>query len=183
MTEELISLQGALFAEFDEPELARGAYIELRTRGYGRLETYSPFPITPQQAHQPGGWPTFATFVFALGFVGAAVGYLVQWYANVRAYALNIGGRPTHAVLAFVLPSFEALVLFAALASFFGLLIVLRLPRLWRPVFEIDGFERAGIDRYWVVVGLGSGGGDLARTTRELEAMRAVRVIHVVGES
>ena len=130
----------------------------------------------------PDHWPALAIPMFALGTIGGVAGYAVQWYANARSYALNIGGRPAHAALPFILPSLEALLLFAGLTAFAGLLIALRLPRLWRPVFEIDGFERASIDRYWVAVGLGSGGGDLARTTRELVSMQPLRILHVAAE-
>jgi len=179
----LISRHGALYAEFAEPEQARCAYVELRAQGYARLETHSPFPLTAEQEHGPHRWTWPPIVVFALAAVGAVSGYSVQWYANVRAYPLNIGGRPTHAVLAFIPMTFEALVLFAVVACFVGVLIVLRLPRLWRPEFEIDGFERAAIDRYWVIVGLGSGGGDLERTTGELRSMHPLRIVHAMDDA
>ena len=179
----VVSRHGTLFAEFASPEQARGAYIELRARGYARLETYSPYPLTKEQQHGPESSTGLGIIVFALALFGAVTAYLVQWYVNVDRYPLNIGGRPTHAVLAFIPATFETLLLFGALACFVGVLILLRLPRLWRPELEIDGFERAGIDRHWVVVGLGSGGGDLDRTTRELRALHPLRIVHVMDEA
>jgi len=178
----MVSPDGALFAEFADPDAARRAYAELSARGYERLQSYAPSPLPRDQAHPRDDWPALVIPMFALGTIGGVAGYAVQWYANARSYALNIGGRPAHAALPFILPSLEALLLFAGLTAFAGLLIALRLPRLWRPVFEIDGFERASIDRYWVAVGLGSGGGDLARTTRELVSMQPLRILHVAAE-
>ena len=43
-------------------------------------------------------------------------------------------------------------VLFAGLAAVFGWAWLCRLPRLWHPVFEVEGFERASIDRYFLAV-------------------------------
>src|SRR5438045_34465 len=135
MTEPIVSRSGALFAEFERADEARRAYDELRGRGYARLETYSPFPLTADQAHDPGPWSALA------------------------------------------------IVVFAGLAAFVVLLVALRLPRLWQPALEIDGVERAVLDGYWVAVGLGTGGGDVERSTRELEALHARRILQVTAES
>lgn len=182
MSGTVVSLHGTLLAEFDRPEAARHAYVELRERGYVRLDSYSPFPLTTDQARRPGAWPALAIVVVAAAFAGGVSAYLVQWFANVRSYALDLGGRPAHALPAFVPVTFEAVVLLAGVTTVVGMLIALRLPRLWRPELEIGGFERSSRDRYWVVVGLGSGGGDPARTTRELRSLGAVRVVHLARE-
>ena len=34
--------------------------------------------------------------------------------------------------------------------GFVVLLVLARLPELWHPVFDVPGFERASIDRFWV---------------------------------
>ena len=182
MTRELISRNGALFAEFDDPEVARRALDALRARGYTYLDTFSPFPLTVEQARKPAPWPALAIIVFVVATIGALAGYLVQWYANARSYPLNIGGRPANAIPAFFVASVESLLLLGVVTVFVGLLIALRLPRLWRPINEIDGFDRSSIDRYWIVVRLGSGGGDIVRTDQELQALKAVRVLHGVTE-
>ncbi|HKN58485.1 MAG TPA: DUF3341 domain-containing protein [Gemmatimonadaceae bacterium] len=185
MSKDFIARDGALFAEFDDAELARRALDNLSARGYRNLETFFPFPMTSDQATNQLGWPALAMVVFALAAVGAAVGYFVQWYANAVSYPLNIGGRPAHAVLPFFVSALESLLLFGGVAAFVALLVALRLPRLWRPVYEIEGFERASIDRYWIAVGMGLGGDDddFARIDRELRSMNAVRVVRVTEET
>src|SRR5437667_385281 len=77
----------------------------------------------------------------------------------------------------------RSLLLFGGVATFVGLLVALRLPRLWRPIYELEGFEGASIDRYWIAIGLDSRGVDLARTDQELRSMNAVRVLHVAEET
>lgn len=179
----ILSLEGAVVAAFDRADDASRAMDQLRARGYTRIESYSPFPLTSEDGRRRDRWPALAIIVFAAGATGALLGYLVQWYANAYSYPLNIGGRPTHAVAAFIYPSVEALILCAGLATFVGVLVAMRLPRLWRPELEIEQLERSSTDRFWIAVGLGSGGGDLDRTSRELRTLRATRVIHVVAES
>lgn len=182
MTARLFSLDGALFAEFDDPDGAMEALMELRERGYAKLESYSAFPLATKLPPRGGVWLPLAILTFAAAALGGVAGYLVQWYANAASYPLDIGGRPTHAAPSFVYPTIEAIILVAGLTIFVGLFAALRLPRLWRPELEIDQFERVSDDRFWVSVGLGSGGGDLHRTTGELVDLGARRVVHVLGE-
>jgi hypothetical protein len=169
----------ALLAEFSSADEAVRALEHLRARGYERLETYAPFPLTEEDAQATGGWRLLGILAFAAGAVGALVGYAVQWYVNARSYPLNIGGRPAHAVAAFVPATFETAVLFPALATLVTLLVALRLPRLWEPLFEIDGFERTSADRFWVAVDLGDATAQPELTTRELIALGPLRVVRV----
>jgi len=110
--------------------------------------------------------------------VGMVLAYGIQWWANVHDYPLNSGGRPVHAVPAFLLATFEGTVLCAALAAFFGLMIWLRLPRLWAPIDEVDGFGRASVDRFWIAVGATGTGDD---GTRAAEIMRDAGALHTIG--
>jgi hypothetical protein len=48
--------------------------------------------------------------------------------------------------------TFETGILATALSSFFILFWVLGLPRLTHPLFKLDGFERASLDRFWLTV-------------------------------
>jgi hypothetical protein len=174
-----VSGRGALLAEFATADEAGRALQQLRSRGYERLETYAPFPLTEEDAHAPGGWRALAIAVFAAGALGALAAYAVQWYVNARSYALDIGGRPAHAVPAFIPATFETAVLAAALGAFFGVLVVLRLPRLWQPLFEIDGFERASVDRFWVAVHLDDVTTEPDLATGELAALGPLRVLRL----
>lgn len=166
-------------AEFDDPEALRAALLTLRAKGYTRLDSYSPYPV-------PGVDPLLGlrrsrlpVVVFVVGALGALASYAIQWYADAWDYPLNIGGRPAHATTAFIPPTFEGLILSAALAAFIGVLVILRLPRLWKPVFEIDGFERASIDRFWLAVDGRDHRAAADVTPRELEALRPLRVVRL----
>jgi hypothetical protein len=171
----------AYFAEFASAAAMREALTTLREKGYTGLETFSPFDV-PGVESPDVPRSRLPLVAFGAGLLGAAVSYAVQWYANVRSYPLDIGGRPTHAVPAFLVSTFEGAVLLAAVAVFVGVLVTLRLPKLWRPVFEIDGFERTSVDRYWVAISLRDPRAEPGLTARELEALRPLRIVRLEAE-
>jgi len=175
-----VSERGSAFlAEFATVDAMRGAVRALRAKGYTRLETYSPYPVPDVLALLDAPRSRLPLAVFVGGLAGAVVSYVVQWYADAWSYPLNVGGRPAHATTAFIPSTFEGTILAAALTAFVGLLVILRLPRPWKPVFEIDGFERATIDRFWVAVDARDRRGDATLTPRELWALQPLRVVHL----
>jgi hypothetical protein len=121
--------------------------------------------------------------VFLAGLLGGIASYVIQWYANAYAYPLDIGGRPAHAVPAFIIPTFEGTVLCAAIAAFIGFFVVTRLPQPWHPMFEIDGFERATVDRYWLAVDASDRRGAPDLTLRELRSLSPLRIVRLEAES
>jgi hypothetical protein len=142
-------LRGVM-AEFPTPEALERAYEALRLAGFVRLDTWTPFPIRGLVRKQPDssiGW-----IMLVAGLVGGAAGYLVQWWVHVRAFPIDVGGRPLHSAPAFIPITFESAVLASAVTGFFAMLWLARLPRLHHPVFEVDGFERASVDRFWLGV-------------------------------
>jgi hypothetical protein len=167
---------GACMAEFGSARELTEAVRAFSARGYTRLETYSPVPLA---AGIPRKRSRLPVVVFIAGAIGGVLSYLIQWYANAYAYPLDIGGRPAHAIPAFLIPTFEGTVLAASLAAFIGFFVIARLPQPWHPVFEIDGFERATVDRYWLAVDAADPHFAPDRTVRELEALAPLRVVQL----
>lgn len=164
---------GVYMAEFENAAALSRAARAFHDKGYRMIETYSPVPVegvTYSRSRLP-------KFVFAVGALGGLLSYGIQWYANAYSYPLNLGGRPSHATTAFLIPTFEGTVLSAALAAFFGVFWILRLPTLWHPVFEIPGFERATVDRYWLAVDARDPRGDPTLTPNELREFSPLRVL------
>lgn len=167
---------GGYLAEFASAEELLDALGRLRAGGYTELEWYAPYPVRepqPEGVHVKSPLPKI---IFGAGLIGAVASYGIQWYANVWSYPLDIGGRPVHAVPSFIVSTFEGTVLCAALAAFFGVLGVMRLPRLWWPEFEVDGFERASIDRYWVRISAADPHCRSDATPNDLRSAGALRV-------
>jgi hypothetical protein len=171
---------GAYLAEFGSAGELTTAVRVFSEKGYTRLETYSPVPLSLDIPRPASRLPVV---VFFAGLLGGIASYAIQWYANVYTYPLDIGGRPAHAVPAFIIPTFEGTVLCASLAAFIGFFVIARLPAPWHPVFEIDGFERATIDRYWLAVDASDRRDAPDGAVRELWSLSPLRVVHLEARS
>ena len=165
---------GAYAAEFASAEALSDAVRALGAKGYTRVETYSPVPLTHGVPQSRSRLPSI---VFLGGLLGAIASYAIQWYADAYAYPIDIGGRPAHAIPAFLIPTFEGAVLCAALTAFFGFFVIARLPRLWHPIFELDGFERTTADRYWLAIDAVDRRSGPDVTIHELRELGPVRVV------
>ncbi len=104
-----------LMAEFDTStelvEAARAAYAA----GYRKMDAYSPFPI--EEASEAIGFHKSRVPLVVLlgGLLGGLSGFGLQYWINVIAYPLNIGGKPYDSWPAFIVPTFEMTILFAGL--------------------------------------------------------------------
>ncbi len=140
-----------MMAEFDRPERLIEAAKQARKARYRAVDAYSPFPIeelTGVLALRDRRIPILTALG---GLIGAAFGFGLQVYTNF-AYPIDIGGRPLVAVPAFMLITFELGVLGAVLAAILGMLVLNRLPRLHHPVFDVETFHLASMDKFFLVV-------------------------------
>ena len=167
---------GTYAAEFASADELAAALRVLYDKGYTRVETYSPVAMTNAARESRSRLPIA---VFIAGLVGGIASYLIQWYANAYAYPLDIGGRPAHAIPAFFIPTFEGTVLCAALAAFFGVFWLTRLPTYWHPIFEIEGFDRTSVDRYWLAIDASDRRSGPDVTLHDLRALSPVRVVRL----
>jgi ActD protein len=174
-------VRSGVLAEFASADAMLEAVAVLRRHGYQDVETYAPSWVDGVAQRLGFRGSRLPRFVFGGGLVGALLGYGIQWYANVYDYPYNVGGRPIHSGLAFLPATFEAAVLSAALVAFVGLWIDLRLPALWHPVFEVEGFERASVDRYWVGIEGPEERLDLDRIRAALASLEPVQIVRVEG--
>jgi hypothetical protein len=143
-------MREGLVAEFAGPEGLERAIERLRAIGCTRIESWTPYPVrgvVTRLPESPVPW-----IMLGCGLAGAALAYLLEWWCNAFDYPINVGGRPLHSIPAYIPIAFESGVLAASLAGFVSLLVLSGLPRLHHPVFEIDGFERAAVDRFWIGV-------------------------------
>lgn len=148
----------------------------LRNNGYDQLELYTPYPIPHAEELLALKRPRIPLVVLVAGLAGAATGFLAQWYPNAWSYPINVGGRPLLSLPAWVPITFELGVLFGAFAAVFAFLIGSGLPRLWHPLFELEGFGHVSTDEYWLTVTTPDSDVDSARIEHELVALGASRI-------
>lgn len=174
-------MKRGLLAEFETPEALLGAALELRRRGYTELDAFTPYPVHGLESALGLRRSRLTWMVFPLALGGAAAGYFVQWWCNAWDYPLNVGGRPPHSAPAFIPITFEMTVLTSALTGLIIFLVLSRLPALWGPVFDVEGFERASIDRFWLGIDAADPTLLRGRAERDLRELGALRTVWTRG--
>ncbi len=166
-------------AEFDGVDALFEAVRAARRAGYTRMDAYTPFPVeglAEELGHHGWGLPWA---VFAGGLFGGVGGYLMQYYAAVVSYPLNIGGRPLHSWPMFIPITFELTVLVGALTAVLAMLGLNGLPRPYHPLFNVPRFALASKDRFFLAVEATDPKFDLQETRRFLEGLHAREVSEV----
>jgi hypothetical protein len=169
-------MEAGLMAEFATADELLVALARLRERGYRSLDAFTPHPVhgLDEVLHLHRSRLPWLIFPLALG--AAATAFFIQWWCNARDYPINVGGRPNFAAPAFVPITFETMVLVSGIASLLLLFWLLRLPRLSHPVFDVEGFERATVDRFFAAVDQRDPQFETQRTRQDLLRLGALRV-------
>jgi hypothetical protein len=181
MAEARAPLPFALIAEFASPSALLKAAELSRREGFRDIDAFTPFPIDGLAltiGFQDNRVPLWS---LAGGLIGGIGGYAMQVYINLD-YPLNVGGRALIANPAFVLIVFELTVLFAVTFSIGSMLLLNRLPRLHHPLFDLERFHLASLDRFFLLVSSDDVRFDRERARRFLESLAPVRVEEVPSE-
>ncbi len=170
-----------LTAEFEEPNSLVAATQRTHEAGYRRMDAYSPFPI--EELHEALGThhTRLPAIVLAGGLIGCIGGYLLQYWASVIAYPLNIAGKPLHSWPAFIPVTFECTILGAALSAVLGMLALNGLPMPHHPVFNVPRFALASRNRFFLVIEARDPKFELEATRQFLETLNP-REVTVVAD-
>ena len=123
-----------------------------RAAGYRCVDAYAPFAVDELPAALDLPPSRIPFFMLGGGLAGAALGLGMQYYANLFAYPMNIGGRPLNAWPAFVPVTFELIILCAVLGGLVALCFTLHLPTVYHPVFNHPDFRRASRDGFFLCI-------------------------------
>jgi hypothetical protein len=168
-----------LLAEFNDAETLVDAAARATAAGYRKIDAYAPFSV-PGLSDALGFRRDRVALITLLGGIAGGIGiYFLQWYSAVIDYPINSGGRPLHSWPAFIPSTFECTVLGAALAAFFGFLILCGLPKLHHPIFNARDFDLASRNRFFLCVEAADSRFDRAATQRFLESLAPLRVSEV----
>lgn len=168
-----------LLAEFDGPEDLVEAARRAEGEGYKRKDAYTPFPVEGL-AEALGFRRAKLPFLVLCGaLAGGLGGYLLQYYALVVYYPMNIGGRPLHSWPAFIPVTFEMTVLGGAIAAVLGMLALNGLPRPHHPLFSVPRFELASRSHFFLCIEARDPRFDRQKTREFLESLQPREVIEV----
>ncbi len=141
-----------LIAEYESPHAICEASKRVRDAGYQKWDACTPFPVHGLDKAMGLKDSVLPWFVLVAGITGCAlISWLMIWVAAYD-YPLNIGGKPTWSVPAFVPPAFEVTILFSSLMAVFGMFALCGLPRLHHPLFHSKKFERVTDDKFFIVI-------------------------------
>jgi hypothetical protein len=168
-----------LLAEFDSAQSLSEAAHAVRAAGYTRTDAFSPFPIHGLAEALGFKDRRISLLVLLGGIAGLLAGYGLEYYTQVIAYPMNIGGRPYHSWAAFIPPAFETTILFAAFTAGLSMIILNGLPRPYHPVFNAERFGLASQDKFFLVVEASDPRFDLDETGSFLAGLHAREVVAI----
>jgi len=141
-----------LMAEFDSPEALLAAARAAFANGFRRMDAYSPFPVEGL-AEAIGFHRTRVPLIVLIGgILGCLGGFYLQYWVSVIDYPINVGGRPLNSWPSFIPVTFELTILVAALSAFFGVLALNGLPMPYHPVFNVERFQLASRNRFFLCI-------------------------------
>jgi len=168
-----------LVAEFASDRLLVDAARRARGAGYRCIDAYAPFSVEGLSDALGFRSDRVALITLLGGILGGIGAYFLQWYTAVIDYPINAGGRPLHSWPAFIPATFEMTVLGAALAAFFGMLILNGLPRLVHPIFNTPDFDLASRNRFFLCIEARDPRFEPGETRAFLDSLEPMRIAEV----
>ena len=150
-TEASNALHGVM-AEFDTAQALVEASRSTMAQGFTRVEAYTPVPIEELNDIIHKKRTVLPKLVLAGGLIGMASGFVLQYWASVIEYPMNVGGRPMASWTTFIVPSYELTILFSALTAAIGMIVLSGLPQPYHPVFNVERFSMASSDKFFLVI-------------------------------
>lgn len=153
----------AVLAEFDNVDDVMHAARTVRDAGFKKWDVHTPFPVHGIDAAMGTKMTVLPWIVLCGGLAGLTFGLVLTWWSNashiptpfmsnLQGYQFPISGKPMWSLAANIPVIFETTVLFSALTTVFGMLIMNKLPMLYNPLFTSDRFRRVTDDRFFVVI-------------------------------
>ena len=141
-----------LMAEFDAPEKILAAAQRAKAEGYHEMDAFTPFPMEELTDALGIRHTKLSLFVLCCGLAGMIGGFALQYWTSVIDYPINIGGRPLNSWPQFIPVTFELTILLAAAGAVIGMIFRNGLPRPVHPVFNVDRFELATKDKFFLCI-------------------------------
>jgi len=154
-------------AEFKSASALYKAAEKVRDAGFRKWDCYSPYPIHGLDKAMGLKRSILPWFVFFGGTTGTATAFVlatltqthvwdfIPWLGKMaESYPTVVQGKPTNifTVPAFFPIMFELTILFSGFTVLFGVLALMKLPRLNHPLFASKQFHRATDDGFFIAV-------------------------------
>lgn len=153
MTPDRKRIYGYL-AEFESAAALYQAAARVRDAGFKHWDCYSAYPIHGLDGAMGIKRSILPRLVFVGGLTGFVTAFVLSYATQVVIYPTVVQAKPANlfTIPAFFPIMFELTVLFAGLTVLFGLLALIRLPRLNHPLFESRQFQRVTDDGFFIAI-------------------------------
>ena len=158
-----------LLARYETPADIYHACEQVRDSGYSKWDACTPFPVHGLERAMGLKPSILPWFVLGGGLTGGITAITFMIWVSAYDYPLNIGGKPTWSVPAFIPITFEFTVLLSCLTCFFTLWFLCRLPQLFHPAFKSKAFEKVTDDKFFIIIESADPKFDLTKTKKLLE--------------
>jgi len=166
-------------AEFASPEELLEAARRAFAAGFRKMDAYSPFPVDGLAEAIGFHRSRVPLIVLIGGIIGCLGGFFLQYWVSVIDYPINIGGRPLNSWPSFIPVTFEMTILAAALSAVFGVLALNGLPMPYHPVFNVERFELASRNRFFLCIEAADAGFDLDSVRKFFEEVGSQGIYEV----
>ena len=168
-----------LMGEFATAERLLDAAGRAYAEGYRRMDAYSPFPVEGLAEAIGFHKNRLPLLVLIGGVAGCLGGFYLQYWASVIDFPINVGGRPFNSWPAFIPVTFELTILLAALSAVLGMLALNKLPMPYHPVFNVERFQLASRNRFFLCIEAADTKFDREATRHFFESVNAQGVYEV----
>lgn len=168
-----------LIAEFDNADDLLKAARQARSAGYKDMRAYTPYYVEGL-SDILGHNANYLVWVVIGGLIlGAALGFILQYYTDVIDYPINIAGRPLNSWQSFLIITFEAGILFAGLGVFTAVLVLNNFPLPYHPVFNAPNIELASRSHFFLCIKTTDRRFQLQQTREFLQGLEPAKVSEV----
>lgn len=141
-----------ILAEYDTPDQLLSASKKVRDAGFEKWDTYSPFPVHGIDAAMGIKMTVLPWITLCAGITGLFSAILMQWWMNAHDYPWLVSGKPFWSIPANVPIMFELTVLFSAVSTLIGMLLLNGLPHPSHPLDLVRRFGRVTDDKFFLMV-------------------------------
>jgi hypothetical protein len=141
-------------AEFKSASALYKAASKVRDAGFRKWDCHSPYPIHGLDGAMGLKRSILPWLVFCGGATGTATAFALAYGTQVLLYPTIVQAKPVNVftVPAFFPIMFELTILFSGFTTLFGLLALMKLPRLNHPLFASKQFHRATDDAFFIAI-------------------------------
>lgn len=141
-----------LLAEFSTVDDILTAAEKVRDAGFTHWDVHTPFPIHGMDKAMGIRRTILPWISMSFGMTGTTVGLLMQWWMNAVDYPYLISGKPLFSLPANIPVIFELTVLFGALSTVVGVMMLNGLPRLYHPLITSERFLKVTDNKFFITI-------------------------------